>query len=136
MMLLAFILSCLTGGLAALHLMWAIGFWAPIRDEARLARTFVGWRGITQMPGALPFAMAGTALIGAALLPHRPEFPGHQTWLIVFALAFAARGSAAYVPAWRTLAPEQPFATLDQRLYGPLYLALAIGYGALAFGEF
>ena len=39
--------------IAAVHLLWALGFWWPIKDEAALARAVVGTKGIDRMPGAV-----------------------------------------------------------------------------------
>ena len=38
------------------------------------------------------------------------------------------------MPAWRRRLPEEPFATYDQRYYGPLCLALAAGFATLILG--
>lgn len=124
MNLLAFATSALLLPAAALHLLWALGFWIPIRNEAQLARAVVGARGITRMPGAVPCALVAVALFFAALLPHLSWFPYRHLLLSSFAMVFLLRGAAAYLPIWRAMVPEQPFATLDTRLYGPLCLII------------
>jgi hypothetical protein len=48
---------------------------------------------------------------------------------------FLGRGLAAYIPAWRRVTPEQPFARLDQIAYGPLCLALGAGFLLLSAGR-
>lgn len=114
--------------IAALHLLWAIGFWWPIRDEAGLARAVVGQRGITRMPGALPASLVVVALMTAAWWPWYGMVAGPRLYLVglaFLALGFALRGVAAYLPAWRRLVPEQPFARLDRAAYGPLCLLIA-----------
>ncbi len=125
---LAFALSGLLLIPAALHLLWAIGFWTPIRDEAQLARAVVGAPGITRMPGALACAVVAVGLFFAALLPHLGWFPLRTQLLTVFGAIFVLRGGAAFLPAWRKLVPEQPFASLDRRLYGPLCLLIGTGF--------
>ncbi|MBO6896690.1 MAG: DUF3995 domain-containing protein [Shimia sp.] len=113
---------------AALHLLWAIGAWMPIRDEAALARATVGAPGITKMPGPIPCALVFVALSFAASLPHLTTFPQRSLLLLSIAAVFLLRGIAAYLPAWRKLVPEEPFATLDQRYYGPLCLVLGASF--------
>ena len=127
----ALLLTGVLGALALLHLAWAVGFWWPIRDEAALARATVGTRDVTKMPGPLPCALVAVALGFVASLPHTPGFPGQRLWMAAAALIFAARGLAAYAPVWRRMVPQQPFATLDRQIYGPLCLALGAGMAAL-----
>jgi hypothetical protein len=119
--------------LAALHISWAIGFWIPIRDEATLARTVVGAKGVSRMPGAIACAMVAVALAFAASLPWTPAFPFQPLFMVGAAVVFLLRGMAAYLPSWRKLTPEQPFARLDRQVYGPLCLAIGAGYLFLVF---
>ena len=51
-------------------------------------------------------------------------------------LAFLARGILGFMPWWRRLAPEQPFARLDRRFYSPLCLLIAAGFLVLALSAF
>ncbi len=125
---LAVLISALLFVPAALHLLWAIGAWAPIRDEAALARATVGAPGITKMPGPIPCAVVFVALSFAAALPHLTTFPLRSLLLLAIAAVFVLRGIAAYLPVWRKLVPEEPFATLDQRYYGPLCLVLGASF--------
>jgi uncharacterized membrane protein YqaE (UPF0057 family) len=125
---LAVLISALLFVPAALHLLWAIGAWVPIRDEAALARATVGAPGITKMPGPIPCALVFVALSFAAALPHLTTFPLRSLLLPAIAAVFLLRGIAAYLPAWRKLVPEEPFATLDQRYYGPLCLVLGASF--------
>ena len=128
----ALITTSLTGA-AVLHLAWALGLWIPLRDETALARAVVGSKGISRMPGAVPCAVVAVALAFVASLPWTPNFP-FQPWLMAAAaFVFFARGTAAYVPAWRTLVPEPAFAHLDTRLYGPVCLFLGTGLTLLVF---
>ena len=136
MMALVFVISGILGALGLLHLYWAIGFWVPIRDESGLARSVIGRPGIRNMPGPVPCAVVGMALLFCAVLPHRPDFPARFVLMPMIAAVFIARGIATYLPVWRTLVPEEPFATMDRRVYGPLCVMLGIGYLILVFGEF
>ncbi len=123
-------------GIAFLHLLWAIGFWFPIREERLLARAIVGSAGVTRMPGAIPCALVAVALTFAGILPQQADFPFRDLLMPFFAAVCILRGIAAYIPVWRALVPEEPFATLDRRYYGPLCLALGIGYLILVLGGF
>ncbi len=125
---LAVLISALLFVPAALHLLWAIGAWVPIRDEAALARATVGAPGISKMPGPVPCALVFVALSFAAALPHLTTFPLRTLLLPAIAAVFLLRGIAAYLPAWRKLVPEEPFATLDQCYYGPLCLVLGASF--------
>ncbi len=136
MMVLAIGLSVVLIALAALHLLWAIGYWIPIRDEEQLAKAVVGTRDITRMPGAVPCALVTLALTFAAILPHNPGFPARDLLMPAIAVVFLARGAAAFVPAWRKRVPQEPFATLDRSVYGPLCLIIGIGYLTLTLGGF
>jgi len=106
------------------------------RDDASCARAVAGFRGISTMPSpALCFAVAATLVAAAlwVLLVSGRIASGVPHILLtaagsILALVFLARGAAAYLPAWRRLTPEQPFARLDQAVYGPLCLVI----GALA----
>ncbi|MGR3466460.1 MAG: hypothetical protein ACU0CI_01160, partial [Shimia sp.] len=52
--------------IAALHALWALRIWWPIREEAALARAVVGTEGITRMPGPAWTWPVVAALIAAA----------------------------------------------------------------------
>lgn len=125
---LAVLISALLFVPAALHLLWAIGAWVPSRDEAALARATVGAPGITKMPGPIPCALVFVALSFAAALPHLTTFPLRTLLLPAISAVFLLRGIATYLPAWRKLVPEEPFATLDQRYYGPFCLLLGASF--------
>ncbi|MGR3635320.1 MAG: DUF3995 domain-containing protein [Shimia sp.] len=111
---------------AALHLLWAIGYWIPIKDEVALARATVGAKDITRMPPAVPCAVVAMALLFAAILPHIPAFPLHSFLMSGAAVVFLLRGAIAYTPFWRKIFCEEPFVTLDRRLYSPLILAIGV----------
>jgi hypothetical protein len=43
------------------------------------------------------------------------------------AAVFLLRGAVTYMPFWRRVAPEQPFARLDRQYYAPLCLLIGVG---------
>ncbi len=131
MIFLIFTLDIILLIIAALHFLWALGIWWPIRDQAQLARTIAGAKGITKMPPKLAsLAVAIAVIIAAAwpwLLPYLPR------WFYLLGLAalvavFTGRGLVTYTKFWRRIWPEQPFATLDRKYFGPLCLYLGIGF--------
>jgi hypothetical protein len=130
----ALLLAVLLAPVVLLHLLWAIGLWWPIRDEARLVATVVGVQGMARMPGAAPCALVATAELMLAAWPLVAGGRWHDLGLWAAAAVLGLRGVAAWLPGWRRLTPVQPFATYDRRLYGPfcLILALLSGLTALA----
>jgi hypothetical protein len=139
MTLVAFVLAKWLVLIALVHVFWAAGGIWPARSELQLARTVVGARGVTRMPGTAACLAAAGAIAVAAIVPLllRGRVPAPWsaalTWTIgtLVGAVFLVRGIAAYLPAWRAGFPEEPFATLDRRIYGPLCLAVAAGYLAL-----
>lgn len=131
MMALGLFLNAVLLAVAGVHLMWALGIWFPIRDERQLVSTVVGLRGETRMPGPIPCAFVVACLIISAGLPWIADGPIKQAGLTLTATVFFIRGILPYRPFWRELTPQQPFATLDRRAYGPLCLIIAAGFAAL-----
>lgn len=123
----AYVVSLVLIVIAALHLLWALGYWFPIRDEARLAQSVAGFKGIDRMPGAAACSMVVVALLFVTSAQWWPAGNLRSLILIGAALVFGLRGLAAYTPQWRRLTPEQPFATFDRRYFGPLCLFLCAG---------
>jgi hypothetical protein len=121
------LLTLILGLIALIHLAWGFDVWVPIRDEAQLARTVVGAKGVTRMPGTIPClsVVAGLLIIIAALW--MPHILVARVVLWVAAFVFLVRGLIAYTKLWRKMTPEEPFATYDQRFYAPLCLVLAAG---------
>ncbi len=54
--------------------------------------------------------------------------------LLAVADRHLARGAATYTRLWRTLIPQEPFATLDRRSIGPLSLLFGAGFVLLTTG--
>lgn len=121
------LLTLILALVAFVHLAWGFNIWIPIRDEEKLARTVVGARGVTRMPGTIPclLVVAGLAMVIAALWMQSMMVARIILWMATG--TFLLRGLMAYTKLWRKMTPEQPFATYDQRYYGPLCLALGAG---------
>jgi hypothetical protein len=136
MTLLAWLMAVALCAIAVLHVYWGVGGLWPGTDATSLARTVVGARGIARMPPLAACLFVAVALIGmgyivlelADLAPLLVPEPLLSFVGIGCAGVFLVRGLTAYVPTWRRLVPEEPFASLDRHLYGPLCLALGSGF--------
>jgi len=116
--------------IAALHLAWGLGLPWPGATETERVATVIGIRGRTKMPGFLPSAAVAVALAAVAGLIVWTMLTGTPLGRIALLLAsfvFLARGLAPWLPAWRGLTPQEPFATLDLRVYGPLCTIIGAG---------
>ena len=120
-------LIAIIGAVAAIHIMWGIGFWFPIRDEERLVRAVVGAKDATRMPGPIPCGMVSASLIVVMFALPAPHALVRDIVLGLATLLLALRGVLAWVPMWRRMTPQEPFASLDRYAYGPLCLAISIG---------
>jgi hypothetical protein len=144
MILLAWLLSTILLLVTALHVYWGIGGIWPGRDAASCAHAVVGFRGVDEMPSSAAAFAVAACLALATLWPvalqgvFATPFPrqGLAATAVMIGLVFAGRGVAGFTPWWRRLAPEQPFARLDTRLYSPLCLAIGIGFIVLGIGGF
>ena len=123
-------LSAVLIALGVLHVLWGIGYWFPVEDEAQLVRAVAGFSDIEEMPGAVPCALVAVALFMAVTCLWWPPGPFRFLALAVIGAVFVSRGAAAFTPVWRKLTPVEPFATLDRKYYGPLCLALGLGFFA------
>jgi hypothetical protein len=140
MTILAQTLEAVLVAIALAHLAWGLKLRWPAADEAGLVATVIGFKGAKVMPGFGACLLVAVALGIVALLVVLERLrPSLLEQLALFAASavFLARGVAAWTPAWRRLTPQQPFARLDERLYGPLCLALGGGLIAVAvsFGD-
>ena len=120
MTVLAIVLALLLAALAALHAYWGIGGVWPGVDAADCARRVGGLRGARTMPGpGACFAVAGALATAALIAPATAGIFGTRVATLaalaglVVVLVFLGRGIAGFTPAWRSITPEQPFATLD-----------------------
>lgn len=137
---LAFLIFVVLTIVAVLHAYWAFGGRWPGHDELSLARTVVGSKGVTTMPARGPTLVVALLIFVAGVLALAPVgvspivLPPMLQTLAIAALAvvFLARGAIGFTPLFRRLQAEEPFATLDRRLYSPLCLALGAGFAVLA----
>lgn len=124
---------------ALLHAYWAFGGRWPGHDELSLARTVVGSKDITTMPArgptlavAVVIFLAGVVALARVDLFPVPLPPMLQSVAVAaLAVIFSGRGLSSFTPWFRASQSEEPFATLDRRLYGPLCLALGTGFAVL-----
>ena len=138
MMPVGIIVATVLAALAGLHIYWATGGVWPGTDEKSCARTVAGFRGIEKMP-SIPETITVAILLSAAALLALVLGVGNDmlpAWLLVAlgaaaSLVFAGRGVAGYLPAWRRLTPEMPFAAYDVRYYSPLCLTLGASFAFL-----
>ncbi|WP_458792515.1 DUF3995 domain-containing protein [Yoonia sp. MH D7] len=119
---------------SALHALWGAGFWFPIRNEERLVRCVVGAADATRMPGPIPCALVSAALIVVIFALKASPNAVRDLVLWSSALVFIGRGLLAWMPVWRRMTPQQPFASLDRWIYGPTCLALGFGIGIVVAG--
>ncbi len=134
-MIVAGALSVVLIAVAGLHALWGSGVWLPIRDEEALARAFVGARGVTRMPGPIPCFLVALALLILAISPWLPVSVLRDVIMWGAVIIFIGRGFLSYLPFWRRMTPEQPFARNDQRYFGPLCIAVGLGFFVLALGR-
>jgi len=123
--------------IAIVHVMWAFGSHWPAADEAGLARTVTGFRDRATMPPRLMSLGVAVLVLTAGVWALLLSGDQPDALLIVggigLTLVFGMRGVAGYIPAWRTMTPEEPFATFDRKLYSPLCLGLGVGFALLTF---
>lgn len=117
------------------HIMWAFGSTWPVKDQKMLARTVAGFKGIEKMPPR--FATFGVAIAAFAagiigLLLSDPETNNTLTLLgVLLAGIFLFRGILGFTSKWRELTPEEPFRTLDRKIYSPLCIGIGICFVTL-----
>lgn len=129
--------------LSVLHLIWGFGATWPEADARALARRVAGFRGVTKMPrpAACFFVAAALAFAALVTLAAAGVLPtSYPRWLALTALGavaavFTLRGLLAYTPQWRERTPEEPFASLDRRLYGPLCLIIGGALTVIVFSQ-
>lgn len=132
MTLLALLASTGLVVIAAVHLLWALGIWWPVGDEAQLARTVLGTKDVTKMPGPVACSLVVVALLFAAAWPWFPPSTLQTIGLYGIAFVFQVRAIAAYSPLMKRMAPEQPFRRLDEAYYAPLCIFFGLAFMVLA----
>lgn len=136
--LLGTLLATVLTVLALLHALWAFGFSFPFPNQQILARSVVGRRGITRLPSRSGVALLSLLLLAAAtaayLMGHYPaDLPrGAKLTLLPVGLFLAAvfllRGIVGVLPPSERAAPEQPYLSLNRRIYSPLSVLIGIGF--------
>ncbi len=121
--------------IAMVHLLWAFGSTYPVKSEASLARTVLGYKGVSRMQPkmlslGMAFAILAAGIWGLALSDPAPDLV-LTAGGIILALVFLGRGIAGYTTWWRQRTPEEPFASFDKKLYSPLCLGISLGYFTL-----
>lgn len=137
MTLIAAALCLILLAIAALHLAWGLGLPWPGADETQRVATVIGLRGHTRMPGFLPSLAVAVALCVVVVLigwNTLTASPLTRVGLLTAAGVFLLRGIAPWLQVWRRLTPQQPFARLDCRVYGPLCLVLGVGLVFIGLG--
>jgi len=134
MTILVTLLATVLSVVAIIHALWGIGVWFPIRDEERLVKCVVGAADATRMPGPIPCALVSAGLIVVVFsLVADPNFL-RDLILGTSAIVFLLRGILTWLPMWRRMTPQQPFAKLDQMIYGPTCSLLGIGIAIVLWG--
>ncbi|MBI1399320.1 DUF3995 domain-containing protein [Hyphomonas sp.] len=122
---------------AALYLLWAAGLTFPFANEQALARSIIGRRGITRVPSRLSFLYICVLLLFAALAAFlmggfSEQVPRAKPYLVPVGLlltfVFLGRGIVGVLPAFERAAPEQPYLSLNRRIYSPLCALVGIGF--------
>ena len=132
----AVILAAVLTILGLFHTLWAVRIPFPAANEQNLVRMVVGRRGMTRMPSAGACLFVAVCLFAAAVLAlmlGRVVPMPVSKWLVAFAGAGAAfifmgRGIVGILPAFERAAPEQPFLTLNRRIYSPLSFLIGVGF--------
>jgi len=132
MTFLALLATCGLIVIAAIHLLWALGYWWPIADERSLARAVVGTKGIEKMPGAVACSLVVVALMFAAAWPWFPDSALKSSGLFAIAVVFQLRAIATYSTMMKRMCPEQPFRRLNETYYAPICIAFGIIFMVLA----
>lgn len=130
---LAILLACV----GVLYLVWSAGVTFPFSNEQSLARSLIGRRGITRVPSRAAFVYVSVLFFAAAIAAflmggYGETVPQSKPFLapvgLFLALVFLGRGVAGVLPAFERAAPEQPYLSLNRRLYSPLCVLAGIGF--------
>ncbi|MFN3913142.1 DUF3995 domain-containing protein [Hyphomonas sp.] len=122
---------------ALLYLLWAAGLTFPFANEQTLARSIIGRRGITRVPSRRAFLYMCTLLLAAAFAAFlmggfSEQVPRAKPFLapvgLLLSLVFLGRGIVGVLPAFERAAPEQPYLSLNRRIYSPLCVLVGAGF--------
>jgi len=118
--------------ISIIHIAWSFGATYPAKSELMLARTVAGFKGIEKMPPRLVSFGVSLLALTAGLWALALTDPSTSLLLtaggIVLTLVFLGRGIVGYTQRWRELTPEEPFASLDKKIYSPLFLYIGSGF--------
>lgn len=120
-------------GAGAIHAVWGLGLWWPIRDETRLARAVVGDKGIIKMPApVLSFGVTAMTCLGALWVCFLMGWIQAPVWLTALggwaiSAVLLLRGAATYTRRWLPWDVEPMFDHLDRTYFAPLILFLGLG---------
>jgi len=122
--------------IAIAHFIWSLGGTWPIRDEALLANTVTGFPGRTRMPPKIAsFGVAVAVLAAGIVVLSLADRTAGGFWLstlgVLAGLVFFARGVAGYTAWFAKLTPEEPFRSLDRKIYSPLCIGLGAAFVVL-----
>lgn len=121
--------------ISMIHMLWAFGATYPAKTQKDLVRTVAGFKGVEKMPPRwASFAVSLITFI-AGLWALALTDPSQSLILtlggVLLAGVFLFRGALAYTKWWRSITPEEPFATFDVKVYGPLCLFIGVGFSWL-----
>jgi len=120
-----------------LYLLWAAGVTFPFANEQSLARSLIGRRGITRVPSRAAFVYLAVLLFAAALAAfllggYSEAVPQSKPFLapvgLLLAFVFLGRGVVGVLPAFERAAPEEPYLSLNRRIYSPLCVLAGLGF--------
>lgn len=122
--------------IAIAHFIWSLGGTWPIRDEALLAKTVTGFPDRTRMPPKLAsFGVAVAVLAAGIIALSLADRAAGGFWLnalgVLAGLVFLARGLAGYTAWFAKRTPEEPFRSLDRKIYSPLCIMLGAAFVVL-----
>jgi len=130
-------LSLLLALSGLLYLSWAAGLTFPFANEQALARSLIGRRGITRVPSRRAFVYLGALLFAAAMAAFllggfSEKVPQSKPFLapvgLLLAVVFLGRGIAGVLPAFERAAPEQPYLSLNRRIYSPVCVLAGLAF--------
>lgn len=130
-------LAILLASVGVLYLVWSAGMTFPFSNEQSLARSLIGRRGITRVPSRAAFLYISVLFFAAAAAAflmggYSEAVPQSKPFLapvgLLLALVFLGRGVAGVLPAFERAAPEQPYLSLNRRLYSPLCVLAGLGF--------
>lgn len=130
-------LAVVLGATSVLYLLWAAGLTFPFANEQSLARSLIGRRGITRIPSRATFIYLAVLFLAAAtaafmLGGFSEHVPRAKPFLapvgLLLTLVFLGRGVAGVLPAFERAAPEQPYLSLNRRIYSPLCVLAGLAF--------